>query len=178
MNHFLPQDRPPGETPVVELKRRLREAISHFAAGTYCERRSLDSVSFHEPERDGDALEQMDPTPCDRVEHRLHVGRRAADHPQDLRCCRLLLERFGELPVARLQLLEQPRVLDRDHCLVGERLQERDFLFGELAPVPRPTNIDPMPRPSHSIGAMTIDRLPILVSSRIKSGTFAASVSG
>src|SRR5262249_16839323 len=32
----------------------------------------------------------------DRVEHRLHVSRRAADHPQDLGRGRLLLKRFPE----------------------------------------------------------------------------------
>ena len=32
----------------------------------------------------------------------------------------LLLERFGELAVARPQLVEEPHVLDRDHRLIGE----------------------------------------------------------
>ena len=32
-----------------------------------------------------------------------------------------------------LGLVEKPRVLDRDHRLVGEGLQQRDFLLGELA---------------------------------------------
>ena len=69
----------------------------------------------------------------DRVEHRLHVGRRAADDAQDLRRRRLLLQRLGDLGVARLQLLEQPHVLDRDHGLVGEGLQQLDLLVGERA---------------------------------------------
>jgi hypothetical protein len=33
--------------------------------------------------------------------------------------------------VARLQLLEQPHVLDGDHGLVGEGLEQRDVLVGE-----------------------------------------------
>ena len=62
MNHFPPQGRPPGETPIVERKRAaVREVVNHFGAGTRCKRRPLDSVSFHEPERDGDALEQWTP---------------------------------------------------------------------------------------------------------------------
>ena len=43
----------------------------------------------------------------------------------------LLLERLGQLAVPRLELLEQPHVLDRDHRLVGEGLQQRDLRVGE-----------------------------------------------
>ena len=49
---------------------------------------------------------------------------RAADHAQDLGRGRLLLERF-------LRLVEQPSVLDRDHRLVGEGLEQRELLVGE-----------------------------------------------
>ena len=52
---------------------------------------------------------------------------------QDLRGRRLLLQRLGQLAIARLQLLEQPHVLDRDHRLVGEGLQQLDLLVGERA---------------------------------------------
>ena len=60
----------------------------------------------------------------DRLQHGLHVGRRLADHAQHLGGRRLPLERL-------LGLVEQPRVLDRDHRLVGERLRERDLLVVE-----------------------------------------------
>ena len=46
-----------------------------------------------------------------------------ADDAQDLARCRLLLERFREVAVARLQLLEQAGVLDGDHGLIGEGLE-------------------------------------------------------
>ena len=69
----------------------------------------------------------------DRVEHGLEVRRRRADDPQDVGGRRLLLEAFREVAVARLQLLEQARVLDRDHRLLGERLQQRDLRVGERA---------------------------------------------
>ena len=39
----------------------------------------------------------------------------------------------GQLAVARLQLREQPHVLDRDDRLVGEGLEQRDLLVGEAA---------------------------------------------
>ena len=38
---------------------------------------------------------------------------------------------FRQLFRARLHLLEQPHVLDRDHRLVGESLNELDLLIGE-----------------------------------------------
>src|SRR6516165_12312257 len=40
---------------------------------------------------------------------------------KDFRCRRLLLQRLRELARARLHLIEQAHVLDRDHRLVGER---------------------------------------------------------
>jgi hypothetical protein len=43
----------------------------------------------------------------------------------------LLLERFRQLHISGLELLEQPDVLDRDHCLVGEGLRQRDLLVRE-----------------------------------------------
>ena len=69
------------------------------------------------------------------VQHRLEIGRRRGDDPQDLGGRGLLLQRLGDLAVALLklgvallQLLEQPGVLDRDHGLVRERLQQPDLL--------------------------------------------------
>ena len=60
------------------------------------------------------------------VEDGLQIERRAADHLQHVggRC--LLLKRLGEVACARLHLVEQPHVLDRDHGLVGEGLHEFD----------------------------------------------------
>ena len=61
------------------------------------------------------------------LQHGLKVERRTADHLQDLARRGLLVEGLGEVAVARLQLLEEPDVLDGDHRLVGERLEERDL---------------------------------------------------
>ena len=66
----------------------------------------------------------------DGVEHGLEVERRAeglADVAQRLQ----LADRPRELAGTRLQLLEEPDVLDRDHGLVGEGLQQIDLLAGE-----------------------------------------------
>ena len=55
---------------------------------------------------------------------RLQIGRRARDHPQDLACGGLLLQRL-------LRLVEQADVLDRDHGLVGEGLEESHLRIRE-----------------------------------------------
>src|SRR6478752_7339815 len=68
--------------------------------------------------RDAEPAEQPLRTACDRVEHRRCIRWRRGDYLQD----------FGGrgLPLQRLlRLVEQPRVLDRDHGLIGERLDNR-----------------------------------------------------
>ena len=62
----------------------------------------------------------------DGLEDRLHVVWRFADDAQNLGRRGLLLQRF-------LRFVEQPRVLDRDHGLVGEGLREGDLLVVEVA---------------------------------------------
>ena len=53
----------------------------------------------------------------------------------------------GQLAVARLELLEQPHVLDRDDRLVGEGLEERDLRVGERPGSARATTIAPIGLP-------------------------------
>ena len=61
-----------------------------------------------------------------RVEHRLQIEGRAADHLEHVGGGGLLLQRFA-------QLVEQPRVLDGDDRLGGEILDQLDLLVGERA---------------------------------------------
>src|SRR5262249_2588947 len=58
------------------------------------------------------------------IKDRLQFSGRTTDDTQHLGRRRLLLKRFA-------QLVEQPRVLDRDHRLVGEGLEKSDLLIGE-----------------------------------------------
>ncbi len=74
---------------------------------------------------------QLDRALRDDVEDRLKIGRRAADHLEDLARRRLLLQRLAEVVVARSQLREQAHVLDGDHRLVREGLEEGDLASGE-----------------------------------------------
>src|SRR5688572_20373114 len=67
----------------------------------------------------------------DGVEHRLHVGRRAADDSEHLGCGCLMLQSFAQFCIALLDLLEQTHVLDGDDRLVGESLEKGNLLLSE-----------------------------------------------
>ena len=66
----------------------------------------------------------------DHLEHRAHHGRRGGDHLQDFGSGGLLLQCLGDLTVALFEFLEQPGILDRDHGLISETLQQVDLSFG------------------------------------------------
>src|SRR5215467_15745872 len=68
-----------------------------------------------------------------RIEYFLHVEGRPADDLQNIGSGRLLFQGFCQLALARLLSLKQPRVLDGDHCLVGEGLEQIDLSVGERA---------------------------------------------
>src|SRR6266545_1835245 len=67
----------------------------------------------------------------ERLQHRLKVERRPADDLEYFARRRLLLERLAELGIPRLQLLEQPDVLDGDNSLAREGTQEGNLLVAE-----------------------------------------------
>jgi len=60
----------------------------------------------------------------DRVEHRLHIGWRAANDLEDIGGRRLPLERL-------LGLVEQTHVLNRDDRLVGKSAHQLDLVVAE-----------------------------------------------
>ena len=130
----------------------------HRRAGdTWCATRREDSPSNRNDRRSG--RHRRAAFSRDRVEHRLDVGRRARDHPQDFAGRRLLLQRLGQLAVPGLELREQPHVLDGDDRLVGERLRECDLLGREgMASGPRLTKMTPSGMPSRSSGVASIVR--------------------
>src|SRR5262249_23700200 len=82
-------------------------------------------------------------TPGDSIEHGLEVSGRAADDTQDLARRRLLLQRLGQLAVADLQLREEPDVLNGDHGLVGEGLEQRDLRVGKRSSLGAPYHNHP-----------------------------------
>ena len=70
----------------------------------------------------------------DRLEHGLQLERRT-DRLPHLAQRRELPHRARERLGTRIQHLEQAHVLDRDHRLVGEGLQQLDLLVGEVSHV-------------------------------------------
>jgi hypothetical protein len=75
------------------------------------------------------AATQLHSTTDDRVEHRLHISRRLADHLQDVGGGDLLVKclgyprmGLGQRPVLLLEFRKQPHVLDSDDRLVGKGL--------------------------------------------------------
>jgi hypothetical protein len=71
---------------------------------------------------------------CDSLanggKHRLQVDRRARDDLENVTGRGLIIESLLVRP--RLHLLEQPRILDRDHRLVGKGFQQLDLRFGDI----------------------------------------------
>ena len=70
----------------------------------------------------------------DRGQHGLQVERRA-DRLADVAQRSQFIHRLRQIAGAHLQFLEQPNVLDRDHGLVRERLQQGDQLVWERSGV-------------------------------------------
>src|SRR5215831_15671949 len=69
---------------------------------------------------------------CDhRVKHWLELSRRARDDAEDLACRCLLLERFGEVVVTVLQLLEQASVLNRNNRLIRKSRDQINLSGGK-----------------------------------------------
>src|SRR5690242_18561643 len=66
-----------------------------------------------------------------RVEQRLQLEGRLADHLEDFAGGSLLPEGLAEVPIAGLQLCEQAHILDGDDRLSGERLEQCDLTFRE-----------------------------------------------
>ena len=116
---------PPGSRIRQRLRERRRSAAS--AAGLV----GVNAAQVHRRRRTRvdrrDSRRPAGSRSRDRVEHRLHVVGRAGDDLQDLGRRGLPLERL-------LGLVEQAHVLDRDHGLVGEGLQQLDVVVGENAP--------------------------------------------
>ena len=127
----------------------------------------VDQLAVELIERAEESVAQPHGALHDRVEDRLHVGLRPAHDAQDFAGRGLLLERLGEIAVARPQLGEQPHVLDGDDRLIGKGLDERDLLLLEslgLRP-PQGHRSDRLPRPQHRDGDLAprperLDHLP------------------
>ena len=91
-----------------------------------------------------------------RSEHRLQIERGATDDPEDISSGGLLLQRFGELPRALLFRLEQPRVLDCDDGLVGERGHQFYLFPSKWIRLCAPSEKIPIVVPSRRSGTLRV----------------------
>ena len=88
----------------------------------------------------------------ERLQHRVEIERRAADDLEHVRRRRLLRERFLQVARASLNLVEQPRVLDRDRRLVGECSSHLDLAVGNAPGWGRIKKKTPSTRPACTSG--------------------------
>ena len=124
------KDRPPRDLRAARAHWvRAPQDLEHLGGDVV--RRQMQLLAI-EPMQDTEAcVAQLLGASDDRIEHRLDVGRRAADDPQDVGRRGLLLQGLGEVGVLGLQLAEQSHVLDSDDGLIGERLEQRDLGVGK-----------------------------------------------
>ena len=136
------------------------------------QRRAAKAVSFAQPHDAVAGLAEPRRIRQHGLEHRLQLAGRAGDDAEHLRGRGLLLQRLGQLARARLHLVEQPHVLDRDHRLVGEGGDQLDLLLAERLHLgttsPRST---PMASPSRRSGTERIVRWPMRIAMPWPSGT-------
>ena len=114
----------PDVRPLVGERPREERPHGGVASGVGArERGELDLIALDPGQHPRVRPQQADGAGHDRVEHRLDIRLRLADDAQDVAGGGLLVQRRGQLAVARLQLREQAHVLDRDDRLVGEGLE-------------------------------------------------------
>lgn len=93
------------------------------------ERRGVEHIAVEPPYATDDGIAQPCRGPGNRIENRLDIGRRSADHPQDLAHRRLLFQRFS-------QALPRSRTLAPTSC--GDlRVDGRVALVPAFAPFAR-----------------------------------------
>ena len=135
VNHRALQQCAPGRGPAGERNRMLLHESHEFAGVLVAGGKPQQiAVGPHNGAhirlaKPGRRLDQ-------RVKYRLQVEGRAADHLEHVGSGSLLLQRFAQIVGAPAQLIQQPRVLDGDDRLVGERRHQVDLFRGKwLRPV-------------------------------------------
>ena len=72
----------------------------------------------------------------DAIENRLQFARGTGNQPENSGGCRLVGECHGEPAIGLLGLLEQPRIVQGEHRLIGKGSEQPDHLRGEFADFP------------------------------------------
>jgi hypothetical protein len=89
------------------------------------------SVAFHAKDFGWSSPAQSHCGVQDCLKHRLQIERRAADDLEHVAGRGLILERFLKIARSVLQLIKQPRILHRDHRLLGKVLDQCNLLVGK-----------------------------------------------
>ena len=108
-------------------ERRLQGIVRDAVGG--CKRHKLQRLVDEAEHRGGEAAKQPVGARRNRLEHRLHIRRRAGDDLEDVSRCGLALQR---LP----RLVEQPGVFNGDQRLVAERFSDGNVSGAEGAGPP------------------------------------------
>ena len=93
-------------------------------------RRHLEALVKHAHDHSVICITQPRGPLCNSIEHRLELSWRTGDDSHFARG-RLLLQGFREVPVADLQFLEQPNVLDSNDGLIGEGFEKGYLLISK-----------------------------------------------
>src|SRR5450631_4231176 len=88
-------------------------------------------VTLAPPDDASIRLTQCNRRPNESRKHGLQIESRAADDLEHVGGGGLLLQRFGQITSARLHLIKQACVLNRDHSLVCESRHELDLLLSK-----------------------------------------------
>src|SRR5712692_3101883 len=132
------EDRPPGPEGPRWTRREYAIRCLEGFGGVVVLGDTVEQLAVELIERAKKSVAQPHGASDDRVEDRLHVGLRAADHAEDLARRRLLLERLAHLCVSLskravlfLELGKQAHVFDGDHGLIGKNPEELELSVRE-----------------------------------------------
>ena len=123
IGNFAVKDGAAHVAAVIDRNRRLPQELGQFGRDI---RMPLhhQHVAFAKEQCADVSSTQFSRRAGERIHDSFEIERRPADDLQHVGGRGLLLQRFREIAGARLHLVEQPHILDRDHRLVGEGLQQ------------------------------------------------------
>jgi hypothetical protein len=130
------ENRPPGERLAARRRREVAPGELERRGWIVVLGHHVDQFAVEAVDRAEEAAAQAGRALRDGLEDGLGVHRGAADRVQDLPGGGLLLQGLRERLVLSLQLGEHAHVLDRDHRLVGEGLEQRHVRVREAAGFP------------------------------------------
>ena len=131
MNDLALEQHSPDDVPTPRFSGKISDEFTIFRRQAVTRRPVIEPHPFGLMIASMSAAQSRAAELRQRVEHRLQIEGRAADDLKHVGGGGLLLQRFAQVVCARLHLLKQPHILDCDHRLVGEGLNQLDLLVGK-----------------------------------------------